>query len=61
MEEISAAMCSADVVLQRALLDKYADRFRMMSAREAELLREKGGLYRRLAAAAGVFLVLALL
>ncbi len=59
--ETSAALCSADVVTQKMLLEKYTDRFRAASEREAEVCREKGGLYRRLAAAAGILLVILLL
>lgn len=59
--ETSAALCNTDIVIQKTLLEKYADRFRMLSGKEAEACREKGGLYRKLTAAAGVFLVIVLL
>lgn len=59
--ESSAALCNTDVVMQKTLLGKYADRFRLMSEEEEQLCREKGGLYRRLTVAAGIFLVILLL
>ncbi len=59
--ETAAALCNTDVVMQKTLLEKYADRFRLMSEAEAEACREKGGLYRRLSAAAGIFLVILLI
>lgn len=55
------ALSGADTVVQRTLLEKYADCFRRMSREEAEACREKGSLYRKLAAAAGIFLILILL
>ncbi len=58
--ETSVALCGTDVVMQKTLLEKYADRFRTMSEREAEVCREKGGLYRKLTLAAGAFLVILL-
>lgn len=61
LRETAAALCNADTVTQRALLEKYADRFRMMSRDVEEACREKGGLYRKLAAAAGIFLVVVLI
>ncbi len=57
-EEASMALCNTDTITQRTLLEKYVDRFQMMSETEAQVFREKGGLYRRLAAAAGIFLVI---
>lgn len=59
--EVSDALCNTDVVMQRTLLGKYADRFRAMSEEEARICGEKGGLYRRLAVATGIFLVILLL
>ena len=61
LKETAAALCNTDTVMQRTLMEKYADRFLAMSRKEAEICREKGGLYRRLAAAAGVFLVILLI
>lgn len=58
--DVSAALCGTDVVMQRTLLGKYADRFRLLSEEEARICREKCGLYRRLTAAAGIFLVILL-
>ena len=58
LAETSDALCNTDVVMQKTLLGKYADRFRTMSEEEARICSEKGGLYRRLAVAAGVFLVI---
>lgn len=55
------ALCNTDVVMQKTLLEKYADRFLEMSNREAEVCRDKGGLYRKLTTAAGVFLVILLI
>ncbi len=59
--DTETAFCGTDVVIQRTLLEKYEDRFRMMEDTEARVCSEKGGLYRKLAAAAGVFLVILLL
>lgn len=59
-DEVSAALCNTDVVMQKTLLEKYEDRFRLMSEAEAQVFHEKSGLYRKLAAAAGVFLVILL-
>ena len=55
------ALSNTDIVMQRTLLERYADRFREMSRREAAVCQEKGSLYRKLAAAAGLFLILILL
>lgn len=52
------ALCNPDVVMQRTLLEQYAGRFGAMSKKAAEVCREKGGLYRKLTTAAGIFLVI---
>lgn len=61
VREAADALCNTDIVTQRMLLEKYADRFRALSDREEKDCREKGRLYRRLSAAAGVFFVILLL
>lgn len=60
VKETAAAFCSPDTVMQKMLIQKYADRFWDMSREGERMFREKGKLYRKLAAAAGVFLVLIL-
>ncbi len=59
--EVRAALCNTDIVMQKTLLEKYVDRFRMMAETEAQVCLEKGGMYRKLAAAAGIFLVILLI
>lgn len=56
--ESAAALCNTDTVLQRTLLEKYADRFQELSRLASDVYREKGSLYRRLSMAAGVFLII---
>lgn len=56
--ESAAALCNTDTILQRTLLEKYADRFQALGKIAAGEAREKGNLYRRLAMAAGVFLII---
>lgn len=56
--ESAAALCNTDTVLQRTLMEKYADRFRELGRLAFEAYTEKGSLYRKLAMAAGVFLIL---
>lgn len=61
VQELSAALCNPDTVMQKTLLDKYTDRLAAMT-REAECqYKEKGNLYRKLSAAAGIFLSLILI
>ncbi len=56
--ETAAALCNTDTVLQRTLLEKYTDRFREKGRAVSGECREKGNLYRKLAVAAGVFLII---
>ena len=46
--------------MQKTLLEKYAGRFLAWSNKEETDYREKGRLYRSLAAAGGVFLIIVL-
>lgn len=59
--EVSAALCNADTVMQKTLMDKYRDRFAAMSCEMEKAYREKGALYRKLAVSAGVFLAILLI
>lgn len=59
--ETSGALCSTDSVLQGVMLRKYKERFQSVCREAEKAYQEKGRLYRRLAAAAGVFLVLVLI
>lgn len=61
VQSLSAALCNADTVMQRTLLEKYRDRFWGMSRDAEQQYREKGSLQRRLMTAVGVFLVLLLI
>ena len=56
----AAALCNTDTVMQRTMLVQYGERFEVMEKMERKAYREKAGLYRRLSAAAGVFLVILL-
>lgn len=58
---LATVLCSADPVQQRVLFQRYGEQFQDMSRVAQEQYREKGALYRKLAAAAGVFLVLLLI
>ena len=58
---LSPALCAEDPVIQKTLLEKYAARFLAWSREEEADYREKGRLYRSLAAAGGVFLIILLL
>lgn len=58
---LATVLCSADPVQQRVLFQRYGEQFQDMSRGAQEQYREKGALYRKLAAAAGVFLVLLLI
>ena len=58
---LATVLCSADPVQQRVLFQRYGEQFRDMSRVAQEQYREKGALYRKLAAAAGIFLVLLLI
>lgn len=59
--ELSPALCAEDPVIQKTLLEKHAARFLAWSSEEEANYREKGRLYRSLAAAGGVFLIILLL
>ena len=58
---LATVLCSADPGQQRVLFQRYGEQFQDMSRVAQEQYREKGALYRKLAAAAGVFLVLLLI
>ena len=58
---LSTVLCSADPVQQRVLFQRYEEQFQDMSQSAQGQYREKGALYRKLAAAAGIFLVLLLI
>lgn len=55
------AFCNPDVVLQKTMLDKQLLRMEDACRKAEEEYREKAGLYRKLWAAGGVFLILLLL
>lgn len=59
--ELSGALCNTDTVMQKTLLEKYQERFAVMSRDMEQQFREKGALYHKLSAAAGAFLALLLL
>jgi stage III sporulation protein AB len=59
--EAADALCNTDMVLQKTLLQKYAERFERRSTLAWEDCLEKGRLYRRLGGVAGIFLILLLL
>lgn len=61
VESLSEVFCCTDTVMQKVFIQKYADRFQSMSREKERIFREKGMLYRKLAAAAGVFLVILLI
>lgn len=56
-----SALGGTDTVMQRVLLERQAARFGDLAQRAAAGCEEKGRLYRRLSALAGVFLVIVLL
>ncbi len=58
---LATVLCSADPGQQRVLFQRYGEQFQDMSRVAQEQYREKGALYRKLAAAAGGFLVLLLI
>ena len=59
--ECASALCCTDPVMQGTLLKRYAERFAVLSKGAQEEYREKHLLYRRLSAAAGIFLVILLI
>ena len=60
-EQISDALCSSDVILQKTLFDTYRMQLQQLSSDAKRIWREKSGLYRKLSAAGGLFLILLLL
>ena len=58
--QAAAALCNTDTVMQKTMLLQYRERFAEMEKKERKVYLEKAGLYRRLSAAAGVFLVILL-
>lgn len=61
IRETAGALCGTDLVLQKTMLDSAINRFRDLSTEAAKSCQEKALLYRKLAAAAGVFLIILLL
>lgn len=57
----AASLCSSDPIMQRTLLEQNQERFEQLSEAAKQEYREKGELIRRLAAAAGIFLVILLI
>lgn len=55
------AFCNPDVVLQKTMLDKQLARMEILCQAAGEEYREKSGLYRKLGAAGGIFLIILLL
>lgn len=61
VKDAYTALCNTDVVLQKVLLEKQENLFEGL-CRDAECgYREKSGLYRKLGAVGGIFLILVLL
>ena len=54
----AGALCGSDLVLQRELLSQCADRFALLEEDARKDYRSRGTLFRRLGAAAGIFLIL---
>lgn len=61
VESLSDALSNTDTVMQRTLLAQYEERLLEAGREQERLYREKGALYRKLSAAAGIFLILLLL
>lgn len=59
--EAADALCNADTIMQRTMLQKHAERFKNMYQRELERYQEKSALTRRLSTSAGIFLIIVLL
>lgn len=59
--QLSNALCSTDLLMQRTLLESYEIQFDQLSSAEKARWITKGSLYRKLSAAAGLFLILLLL
>lgn len=58
--EVEMALCGADTVMQKTHLQKFEQRFSDLSESAHEEWKEKGALYRRLSAAAGLAAVILL-
>ena len=58
---ISDALCCSDAILQKTRFDAYQAQLEQLGKDAKEIWKEKSSLYRRLSAAAGVFLILMLL
>lgn len=58
---ISDALCSIDAILQKTRFDAYRAQFAQLENDAKETWKEKSSLYRKLSAAAGLFLILLLL
>lgn len=59
--QLSNALCSTDLLMQQTLLESYEAQFDQLSSTEKTRWMTKGSLYRKLSAAAGLFLILLLL
>lgn len=59
--DISDALCSSDAVLQKTRFDAYLEQFEQLGKDAKNIWKEKSSLYRRLSAAAGLFLILLLI
>lgn len=59
--ETAYALCGTDLITQKLMMKKYADRFLALCKIEETAYQEKGRLYRTLSAAGGIFLVILLL
>ena len=57
---ISDALCNSDAILQKTRFDAYQAQFEQLENDAKEIWKEKSSLYRRLSAAAGLFLILLL-
>lgn len=58
---LAPVLCSADPVQQRVLFQRYEEAFQGLRRSAREQYHRKGALYRKLSAAAGIFLVLLLI
>lgn len=61
VQDAYTALCNTDVVLQKVLLEKQESLFEGLCLDAEREYREKSGLYQKLGAAGGIFLILVLL
>lgn len=61
VETLSAVFGNSDSLSQKLLMESAAEQIHELQKREEKIYQEKGGLYRKLSAASGVFIILILL